>query len=310
LFSINEQKQEPSRTFAAVWSAADLQPYSGCYNLKLLSLYDHVANFQVSGWPHLFFIGDQHLARGPASIGLSTADFGSFKNLLQRSDSARIEQGRVIFNSPKATMIIDRREGEQKSFAPVFSPGINEMIIRPTLEYYLAILKGLIINSPSAVLLNCPGGEEYFRQVIADHFPALIKALIEQNKQEIMKYCRNICGMGHGLTPTGDDLIHAAFVVTSCYGQNGKLLMDSLKTEVDLLSAQTGFFGRHMIEIGRRSLTPEPFLKFLEAINSGFKAPEIVEQMISVGSATGYDLAVGLSVTLTKYFDSGLMLDR
>jgi hypothetical protein len=310
LFSINEQKQEPSITFDPVWSAADLEPYSGCYTLKLLSIYDHVANFQVNGWSHLFFIGDQHLARGPASIGLSTADFGPFKNLLQQSDTAEIDQGRVIIDTPAATMIIDQRGGEKKTFAPVFSLEASRMVIRSTLQYYMAILKDLKMNSPSAALLERPGGEEYFRQVIADHFPALIKALIEQNKQEIIKYCRNICGMGHGLTPTGDDLIHAAFVVAGSCGQNGKDLMDSLKTEIDLLSAQTGLFGRHMIEIGRRGLTPEPFLKFIEAIGRGFKAPEIVDRMISIGSATGFDLAVGLTFTLTGYFGSGLTLDR
>jgi hypothetical protein len=310
LFLINEQKQEPSITFAPVWSAADLEPYSGCYPLKLLSIYEHVANFQVSGWPHLFFIGDQHLAGGPASIGLSTADFVSFKNLLQQSDNAKIDQGRVIFNTHAATMIIDRRGGEKKSFAPVFSLETSGMVIRSTLQYYLEILKDLKMNSPSAVLLERPGGEEFYRQAIADHFPLLIKALIDQNKQEIIKYCRNICGMGHGLTPTGDDLLHAAFVVAGSCGQNGKVFMDSLKTEIDLLSGQTGLFGRHMIEIGRRGLTPEPFLKFIEAIGRGLKAPEIVDQMISVGSATGFDLAVGLTLTLNGYFGSGLTLDR
>jgi hypothetical protein len=310
LFSINEQKQEPSIAFAPVWSAADLEPYSGCYTLELLSIYDHVANFQVSGWSHLFFIGDQHLARGPASIGLSTADFGPFKNLLQQSDNAKIDQGRVIFNAPAATMIIDRRRGEKKSFAPVFSLETDRMVIRSTLQYYLEILKDLKMNTPSAALLERPGGEEYFRQVIADHFPALIKALIEQNKQEIIKYCRNICGMGHGLTPTGDDLIHAAFIVAGSCGQNGKVFMDSLKTEIDLLSAQTGLFGRHMIEIGRQGLTPEPFLKYLEAIGRGFKAPEIINDMIRIGSATGFDLAIGMTVTIKEILSSGLMLDR
>lgn len=310
MFLINDQKQEPSITFAAVWSAADLELYSGCYPLKLLSIYDHVANFQVSSWPQLFFIGDQHLARGPASIGLSTADFVSFKNLLQQSDNAKIDQGRVIFNTPATTMIIDRRGGEKKSFAPVFNLETSRMVIRSTLQYYLEILKDLKMNSPSAVLLERPGGEEFYRQAIADHFPLLIKALIDQNKQEIIKYCRNICGMGHGLTPTGDDLIHAAFVVAGSCGQNGKVFMDSLKTEIDLLSGRTGLFGRHMIEIGRRGLTPEPFLKLIEAIGRGFKAPGIVDQMISIGSATGFDLAVGLTFTLTGYFGSGLKLDR
>ncbi len=207
-------------------------------------------------------------------------------------------------------MIVDRRGGEEKSFAPVSYTLKNMIEISLALPYYSAILKDLKITSPSAVLLDRPGGEDFHRQAIADLFPAIIKALINRNKQESIKYCRNICGMGHGLTPTGDDLIHAAFVVANLFGQKGKKFMDSLRPEVETFSAQTGLFGRHMIEIGRQGLTPEPFLKYLEALGRGFKAPEKINDMIRIGSATGFDLAIGMTVTIKEFLSSGLMLDK
>lgn len=231
-------------------------------------------------------------------------------SLLRQSNGGRIENGRAIFNIPEGTMTIDRRGGEGKSFTPVFYTLANVMEINSVLPYYSAILKDLRITSPSAVLLGLPGGEDFHRKAIADHFPVIIKALIAQNKQELIKYCRNICGMGHGLTPTGDDLIHAAFVVANLFGQKGRLFMDSLCPEVETLSAQTGLFGRHMIEIGRQGLTPEPFLDYLGALGRGVKAPEIINDMIRIGSATGFDLAIGMTVTIKEFLSSGWMLDK
>lgn len=307
---MDKEKPAANITLAATWAAADLEPYCGCYALKLLSLNDHVANFQVTGWPQLFFIGDLQLARGPASIGLTTEDFEQFKSLLQLSNRSRIQDGRAIFESPESTIIIDRRGGEEKSFAPVIDALKNKMEIRSVLPYYSTILNDLKINSPSAVLLERPGGEDFYRQAIAENYPPIIKALINQNKQVLIKYCRNICGMGHGLTPTGDDLIHAAFVVANLFGQKGKVFMNSLRPEVEAFSAQTGLFGRHMIEIGRQGLTPEPFLNYLETLGRGFETPDIFDDMIRIGSATGFDLAIGMTVTLKELLDSGLMLDK
>ena len=310
LFSMDKEQPAANITLAATWAAADLEPYRGCYSLKLLSIQEHVANFQVAGWPHLFFIGDLQLARGPASIGLNTADFKQFTSLLQLSNRSRLQDGRAIFESPESTIIIDRRGGVEKTFTPVFSTFMNMLKVRSALSFYTANMKDLVIASPSAVLLDCPGGEDFYRQAIAENFPPIIKALLNQNRQELIKYCRNICGMGHGLTPTGDDLIHAAFVVANLFGKKSKVFMNSLRPEVEAFSAQTGLFGRHMIEIGRQGLTPEPFLNYLEALGEGFETPEILNDMIRIGSATGFDLAIGMTVTLKELLDSGLMLDK
>jgi len=310
LFSINEQKQEPYIEFVAAWSAADLEPYSGCYALKLLSLHDHVANFQVAGWSHLLFIGDQDLAAGPASIGLATEDFKDFRNHLLQSRSGRFEDGRAIFDLGKRRVTIDRRGGENKTFAPVFnfSEATTELVI--TLEYYEKSLKDMDLPTPAATLLASPGGDDYYRSAIAANFPAIIKALIDQNKQELIKYCRSIYGMGHGLTPTGDDLIHAAFVVANIYSQKGRIFMDLLRPDVEAFSAQTGLFGRHMLEIGRRGLTPEPFGSYLEALKLGVREARIINNMIKIGSATGFDLAIGITVAVKKCFATDQFLDR
>ncbi len=294
----------------AAWSAADLGPYSGCYALKLLSLHDHVANFQVAGWSHLLFIGDQELAAGPASIGLATEDFKDFRNLLLQSRSGRFEDGRAIFDLGKSRITVDRRGGANITFAPVFSFNEATPELVKTLDYYEKSLKDIDLPTPAAALLASPGGDDYYRSAIAANFPAIIKALIDQNKQELIKYCRNICGMGHGLTPTGDDLIHAAFIVANLCSQKGKLFMDSLRPDVEALSAQTGLFGRHMLEIGRRGLTPEPFASYLEALKLGVREARIVNNMIKIGSATGFDLAIGITVAMKEYFITGQMLDK
>ncbi len=310
MFSINEQKQEPYIEFSAAWSAADLEPYSGCYALKLLSLHDHVANFQVTGWSHLLFIGDQELTAGPASIGLATEDFKDFRNHLLQRKSGRFEDGRAIFNLAKNRIIIDRRGGVTKTFAPVFNFSETSSELVKTLDYYEESLKDMDLPTPAATLLASPGGEDYYRSAITANFPAIIKALIDQNKQELIKYCRNICGMGHGLTPTGDDLIHAAFVVANLCSQKSRMFMDSLRPDVEALSAQTGLFGRHMLEIGRRGLTPEPFGGYLEALKLGIREARIINNMTKIGSTTGFDLAIGITVTVKKCFATDQFMDR
>ncbi len=105
-------------------------------------------------------------------------------------------------------------------------------------------------------------------------------------------------------------MIHAAFLVTNRFSCVGKIFMDSLGPAVKVLAAQTGLFGGHMIEIGRRGLTPAPFSNFLEALSLGVKEPRIIKNMVEIGSATGFDLAIGMTVTVKEWLGYSLVLDK
>lgn len=287
------------KTLPAKWQALDLDSDQGRHTLSPLSIHQHVVNFQVDGGPHLLFVADQDLSKGPATIGLTNESFRLFSRQVEQIAAGWYDHHQLFIETESVKLVIDRCTGEKISFAPVFFNALNDNASLTVLNCYEKLLKSNDIPTPAAVLLNCNGGEDYYRQAIAQSFSSIINALIYQKRQELIKYCRNICGMGHGLTPSGDDLIHGALIAFSACGKPGKDFFRLVQLEMKELSALTGLFGWHMIDTGCRGLTAEPLIRYLEAINSGVYEPAILAEVLKIGSRTGYDLAIAVTATLS-----------
>jgi len=214
--------------------------------------------------------------------------------------------GQIKFKHAEAAMTINRGREMLISFAPVFTSYLTDPKVVKALNFYLSLLKSIELRTSAAVLLNRPGGEEYFRNAIKKNVPDLINALIDQKRQELIKSCRNISGMGHGLTPTGDDLIHGVFIAYSAL-VNGRRVKQSFNLSQLEMPFETGLFGQHMLEIGKRGLTPAVVGSYLEALNEGHCAEEHLHRLLKIGSSTGSDLAIAITYALNLFAENSIL---
>ncbi len=291
----------------ATWAAVDLDEHTRPAKVKLLSVHDNVVNLQVDGWKHLLFVAGPDLEAGPAAVSLPEPDFAYFKNCIVKTECGRYQCGVLSVtamtgeSSTCQGLELKWRKSSRKSFAPLFIREPNRLNAKKALHDYRRLLAEIEPSGAAGVLLGLPGSEDYFRQYIAENFPPLVEALLQNNRHEFNRYAGNIIGLGRGLTPTGDDLLHG-LLITYCYMVNQNGPGKTVKYDLDVLAENTNLFGRHMIETGSRGLTPEVFKIFLKTIAEGKADHSLISRIGAIGSSSGYDIAIAILVSLNKVF--------
>ncbi|MBW6462558.1 MAG: DUF2877 domain-containing protein [Firmicutes bacterium] len=203
--------------------------------------------------------------------------------------------------SEDETVSINWRKSENRSFSPIMFNNPERVLINKSLSFYKNILAEIHLPTAAAVLLGLPGGESYFRHEIADNFPLLADALLHQDKQAFIEYSHKIAGMGRGLTPTGDDLLHGALIASHYFADNLNFI-ESVKKDFLTTSLKTNIFGRHMIEIGLKGLTPEIFKNFLISIALGQPDRAIYKSISLIGSSSGLDVIIAMIYISNELF--------
>jgi hypothetical protein len=277
----------------AIWYAADLDHYAEDSGFNLVSINKKVFCLQVQTWKHLLILAEPSLEAGPATIALAKDDFSKLKVCLDQNSQGRYKKGSLIINSENEALRLSWRKSISKAFSPAHFLITDKLLIRNTLDTYRAILAELKLPSSATVLLEMKGGDDYFRQQIAHNYPPLVESLLSHNKTAFIKYSRRLVGMGRGLTPTGDDLLHGA-LVTFHYFINDTVFMESVKNEFAEATLKTNIFGRHALEMAFRGLTPEVFSSFLRTIDRGEVDRKLLNRIVSFGSSSGLDIVIAM----------------
>ncbi|MCX8013504.1 MAG: DUF2877 domain-containing protein, partial [Rectinema sp.] len=127
---------------------------------------------------------------------------------------------------------------------------------------------------------------------------AVLKSAAEQREFETS--AGRLIGLGVGSTPTGDDLAHGAMIAMH--------LLAALHGRVwfcpnisDMVMKRTTPLGRHMLEMGRSALTPEPVLFYIDHLLSGDSLAPSLDELRQIGSDTGLSIAVGIYLVIRDY---------
>lgn len=283
----------------ASWFAEDLEQYGNTTALRLLSAHRQVINFTAEAWPHLLIVAAPGPGKGPCTIGLPEAEFFRLRAAVGTIGSGRFGKNLVSLPAGGKCIRINWRAGNRICLAPVYLGSTDCGRLKKNTEISRAVLKVMNLPTASAVLLGSAGGDRYFRSAIDLYFPRLVHALQTRDRQEFMKSCRNLIGMGRGSSPTGDDLIHGALVAFHYFDFDPEFI-DALRMEVIDAAGQTNFMGRHMIETGLRGLTPEIVRGFILALAGDKTDPEDVLAASGIGSSTGYDVVIAILYFIEK----------
>jgi hypothetical protein len=291
----------------AVWASVDLDEHTKPAKIKLLSVHDKVVNFQVDGWKHLLFVAGPNLEAGPASVTLYESDFIFFKRIIAKIKSGTYQKGYLLINNQASETADDEnirlnwRNSFRKSFSLDASKQLNRQLIKQALHDYKLMLADSNSVGSAGILLGLPGGEEYFREQIFENFPPLVEALLQGNRHEFKRCAGRLIGLGRGLTPTGDDLLHGLLLAYRIFINPGGP-DESVKADLDTLAVNTNLFGRHMIETGSRGLTPEVFNMFLKTLVEGKADRSLITRIGGIGSNSGYDTAIAIIKIVEMFF--------
>ncbi|MGM0652221.1 MAG: DUF2877 domain-containing protein [Bacillota bacterium] len=284
----------------STWYAADLERYNSEYKVNLLSAHKEIINFKVQTWPHLLMVAKSGFEKGPCTIGIKPAIFSEVQQIAKYAKEIWFNNNVLKLYAGGRPYSINWRVGEQISFAPFKINNLAYGKVSKTIEQYCRSLESIELNTPGAVLLGMPGGAEYFREAISAAYPEIIKALLKQNEQELLNFCRKIIGMGHGSSPSGDDLICGALFAYHHFLAD-PLFIENISTEFKAEAKKTSLMGRHMLEIGLSGLSPVIFKDLLISISRGVFKPDLLKRSLKVGSLTGIELLIAL-IYFTKNY--------
>jgi hypothetical protein len=276
-----------------VWYAADLDLYRRDSSFELFSAGEKFISLQVETWKHLLIIAESSLEAAPATIALTGSDFTMLKSFLARGKRGLLKKNSLLIEHEDNLCKLDWRRGVPKFFSPVHFFKADRLLISKSLKQYRDFLAEKELSSPAAVLLGLQGGEDYFRQQIGQSYPLVVESLLNQNKEAFIICCRRMAGLGRGLTPTGDDMLHGALVAFHHF-ISGTAFIEAVKNEFTAVTQRTNIFGRHTLEMGLRGLTPEIFGMFLRTIARGEADSRLLKRIISLGSSSGMDIAIAM----------------
>lgn len=284
----------------AVWHADDLKRYKNEYNFQVLSFHDHAINLRVTPWKHLLIIADPFLEQGPSMICLSNTDFELLKQYRSGVIRGSFNQDYLELRTENQVIELQWRESKPVYFASRSYDNIDFSVLKSAVFFYKNILSKEHLQSPAAVLFNFPGGDSLIRQEINKYFPLLVEALLQNRGQDFLYLCRKFIGLGHGLTPAGDDLIHGALV--ACHSFNySETFKEYPGTELSRLAAKTNYFGQHMLEMGILGLTPRAVNIFIDSIADGRPSVDVLSRVTAIGSSSGYEIAMAILYFADKF---------
>ncbi len=269
--------------------------------LTVLSIHDQVVNLVVEGWPHLLMLAGPEMFYGPASLGLPADGFDRLKYFLRQCKQGWFEQGAVTFCAGSDELVVLFGDTEIYFGLPD-QLAFDKSVVKAVLPKMLEALKSQMASCSSSVLLGINSGRDYFSRQIEIGFPQLAASLLTGDKQSFMVACDSLSGLGRGSTPTGDDLIHGALVAFRYFQQSRGVEWYPPPFSECMLS-KTTVLGKHMLELGRRGLTPQPVKEFLESLFEGEFSPNTLRLLGRMGASTGYDIAAAIVYLMSRLCD-------
>lgn len=296
----------------AKWVAQDLLRQEPA-RIRLLSLHEHVANFVIEDQTHLLMISDPSVYPGPSAIGLSYEAYGELSQTLSSNQTGQMEDGQVK---------VQRGTGE---FTISYGDYVRDFSIpsdldwkRETVRASTRLATDFIVQSQRSIstslLLSANRAskkgicddfhETFFLTAFREHVPALVRAIIQGDKESFWNAVSKLVGLGQGSTPSGDDLIHGALVAYQ-YARIAQGQPYEVPFMPPELIEQTTMLGRHMLIMGSRGLTPEPIRGFLSSLLRGQVNEVVISKLGDIGASTGWDIATAALLMLIQLEEEG-----
>ncbi len=293
-----------NKRLEAAWCAADLDCYRESRPVALYSVHEQVVNYTVPGRLPLLILAGPEIEKGPATIGLARDEFLVLREAAGKWPAGYFNSRTLALGNNGEGLEVSLQRGEKYSFSVTAPRCLDTDQLCYAVNRYTAMYKAILRKEVSfasgAALLGLPGGDDYFRQEIAGHFPRVVNALLTKNANLFISSCQKLIGMGRGATPEGDDLIHGALGAYH-YLVNDLAFLDKIAGALRKTMINTNVMGRHMLESGLRGLIADPLHHFLESLVKGRPDKASLKKVLAIGSSSGHSLAMAI-VRFTRDF--------
>lgn len=147
--------------------------------------------------------------------------------------------------------------------------------------------------------------EERTARTLTDRLAALVDALTARDDDRVDRAVAALVGLGHGLTPTGDDMLCGLLLATHLPSP-AAAYRTTLVTAVRAHHGATVPLSATFLEDACGGRARSQALDLVHALHTGSHVTDAVHAVLSIGHSSGHDLLTGLVAGLTGLVDSRL----
>lgn len=257
----------------------------------LHSSFSTVINFHSKASNNYLLSFSRNLLKNPSSINVNHGFF----NLVCDAQKIIIENDNLqIYRDDRLSSFYI---GEKHK---IYSSRINietpiEDHLDQAIDKAIEILKSHSSSIGMLYLLDS-SKEKYvhgrFNQALMENFKEAIELLYQ--KSDISSAIKKLKGVGHGLTPSGDDyilgLIAATFIIEKTIHKD----LNKLRTSLFELAIGENKFSNTYLYFASNGNFNELLKKFMEALITNSNIENTLNELINFGSTSGADIATGL----------------
>lgn len=260
-------------------------------NGKIHSIFERSINIQTID-NELYSLVTSDIFEGPRQIRLNR----------KRLDNLGFEKNHVVLINKTVNIVMNQiemtLEGSQEFnvIKPVYPPKLpNDLLTQVTeVDQYLRShldtvgYYGKTYNSPM---------EEVIIRWLNDKSNTLVESLLEENPTAIASSLSSLVGLGHGLTPSGDDILTGLSLVINSQEFPSPIQQQLFNDCLSEAMNKTNFISQKQLELSMEGKSLFPVIKVISHFYRGDPFKIIIEslnQVISIGSSSGSDILAGI----------------
>lgn len=251
-----------------------------------------------SGW--VIFLSDERF-RGPLTLNIGKDARENFR--LEVNAAARIIPEGILFPEPGLMFLVGSARSWQAHPPVLVGSVLSQCQTRLKEIAFDLLARGRTSEIgaalPAVLGFGDPaeGGSKYLAQMAR-----VRQALRQRDVSALEQALQVFCGVGRGLTPSGDDLIMGFILALNRWKDAlaPELELETLNLEVRKMAYQrTTNLAANLIDCASQGQTDERLLFALDGILSGNPQPDqCAAYLASWGSSSGLDALVGMGLAL------------
>ncbi len=263
--------------------------FSAKGNLKIHSRFNNVINL-VDERNLLISVVTKQIGNGPNNIVVDHINGLDFDNISITKEHIIFDDEMIPLND---IVLYDDK---------IVFDNFSIVTFKKSLQYAKDLLKEKA-HPLSAVFLLGASREKNFK----DGFQYALMNGLKKGMDELIRSNftngKELCGMGIGLTPTGDDLIDGALLALSLFESIGIVKTSSVKKTLYESIGSTNIISRTFLYYSYLGRFYEKFKDLIIAMSNGDRLNEAFYNYLDIGETSGADILTGFIITIEKLLD-------
>ena len=278
---------------------------------QVFSRFENALNIELDG-VFLFNLLPDHLPLNPRSLSLPLSDWEKMRTLSMKP-GLPVWVGKTFIDIPSRKLRITFDQSRSWNSTPYLPKAPNtEAEIYENLEIVERGAEGFRQNNS----IGCPRDaksfsciyEDFFRKHVLQAKNDLILSLSAGNLSDSVRISSQLIGLGHGLTPSGDDVLSGIMAAGIYCGLAYPLLFPFISELnnriVSAAKNRTTIFSQVFLEDSSQGEVVQPLRELLRGIlcrKDQRALLELTRQVLNLGGTSGADMLEGALGGLTVF---------